>query len=177
MKNKLLALCALTLASAVLVYGQSAANVNVVKNGVVKQISRLQLEKDYPVAVAQRADPGQLRADAIVGWYDKGNAYHEQKMEKNVTRNFDKLKLVEKTQLAVQKADTIAVVDRSKLLANPPAALAQRVDPAKMRADAIVGWYDKGNAYHEQKMEKNLGKDLLKEKIQEKSQLKGKTLR
>jgi hypothetical protein len=99
MKNKLLALCALTLASAVLVYGQSAANVNVVKNGVVKQISRLQLEKDYPVAVAQRADPGQLRADAIVGWYDKGNAYHEQKMEKNLGKDLLKEKIQEKSQL------------------------------------------------------------------------------
>jgi hypothetical protein len=98
-------------------------------------------------------------------------------MEKNLSRNFDKLKLVERTQLAVQKSDTVAVVDKSRLLANPPAAMAQRVDPAKMRADAIVGWYDKGNAYHEQKMEKNLGKDLYKDKIREKTELKGNTLR
>jgi len=177
MKAIFFTLSALVLASAVLVYGQSPSEVNIVKNGVIKQISRSQLEKQYPAAVKQRADPGQLRADAIVGWYDKGNAYHEQKMEKNLTHDFDKLKLVERTQLAVQKADTVAVVDKSKLLANPPAALVQRVDPAKMRADAIVGWYDKGNAYHEQKMEKNLGRDLNKEKIQEKSQLKGTTLR
>jgi hypothetical protein len=176
MKTKLSVLAVL-LVFALVAQSETQPVLNVVKNGVVKQISRAQLEKQYPAAIAQRVDPARNRADAIVGWYDKGNAYHEQKMEKNITRNFDKLKLVEKTQLAVQKVDTVTVIDKSRLLANPPKAIAQTVDPAKMRADAIVGWYDKGNAYHEQKMEKNLGKDLLKEKIQEKSQLKGNTLR
>lgn len=151
-------------------------SVNLVRDGVATQISKKDLLEKFPATKSQKATIGATRADAIVGWYDKGNAYHEQKMEKNLGRNFDKLKLVE-NQVAVQKTSGVEVVDRAKLAKNPPDAVSQRVNPLKMRADAIVGWYDKGNAYHEQKMEKNLGKVFDKEKLLNQQALKGKALR
>ena len=55
---------------------------------VVKEVSLSQLQADYPGEVAASVDPGALRADAIVGWYDKGSNYHEQKMEKNLKPDF-----------------------------------------------------------------------------------------
>jgi hypothetical protein len=77
----------------------------------------------------------------------------------------------------VQKVSGVDVVDKAKLAKNPPDAVSQRVDPIKMRADAIVGWYDKGNSYHEQKMEKNLGKVFDKERLLNQQALKGRALR
>jgi hypothetical protein len=49
-----------------------------------RQIDIRDLQKRYPGESAQRINPESLKADAIVGWYDKGSSYHEQKMQNNL---------------------------------------------------------------------------------------------
>ena len=53
---------------------------------VARQINIKELQKRYPGNTSQRIDPAALRADSIVGWYDKGNNYHEQKMQNNLAK-------------------------------------------------------------------------------------------
>jgi hypothetical protein len=60
--------------------------VGVYVESVARQINIKDLQKRYPGNTAQRIDPAALRADAIVGWYDKGNNYHEQKMQNNLAK-------------------------------------------------------------------------------------------
>jgi hypothetical protein len=58
--------------------------VGIYIESVQRQIDIRDLQKRYPGESAQRINPGSLKADAIVGWYDKGNSYHEQKMQNNL---------------------------------------------------------------------------------------------
>jgi len=51
---------------------------------VSRQINIDELQRRYPGSTEQKIDPAALRADAIVGWYDKGNSFHEQKMQNNL---------------------------------------------------------------------------------------------
>jgi len=69
--------------------------VGVYIESVARQISMSDLQKKYPGTAAARVDPAALRADAIVGWYDKGNNFHEQKMEKNLGHDFGGLKVIQ----------------------------------------------------------------------------------
>ena len=63
---------------------KSSNIVGVYIESVQRQIDIRNLQKSYPGESAQRINPEALKADAIVGWYDKGNNFHEQKMEKNL---------------------------------------------------------------------------------------------
>lgn len=63
--------------------------VGVFIESVARQVNIAELRKKYPGKNAARIDPEALRADAIVGWYDRGNNYHEQKMEKNLAKEFN----------------------------------------------------------------------------------------
>lgn len=58
--------------------------VGIYIESVQRQIDFGELQRRYPGERAQTINPGALKADAIVGWYDKGNAYHEQKMQNNL---------------------------------------------------------------------------------------------
>lgn len=58
--------------------------VGIYMESVQRQIDIRDLQKRYPAESAQRINPAALRADAIVGWYDKGNSFHEQKMQNNL---------------------------------------------------------------------------------------------
>jgi hypothetical protein len=58
--------------------------VGIYIESVQRQIDIRELRKNYPGESAQRLNPAALKADAIVGWYDKGNNYHEQKMQNNL---------------------------------------------------------------------------------------------
>ena len=58
--------------------------VGVYVTSVARQIKMSDLEKAYPSEHAGAIDRGKLAADAIVGWYDKGNSFHEQKMQNNL---------------------------------------------------------------------------------------------
>ncbi len=51
---------------------------------VTRQIKMSDLAKAYPSNRAGMVDKSVLAADAIVGWYDRGNNYHEQKMQNNL---------------------------------------------------------------------------------------------
>jgi hypothetical protein len=68
--------------------------VGIYIESVQRQISIDDLRRVYPGTSAARVDPGALKADAIVGWYDKGNNFHEQKMEKALGFDFGGLKVV-----------------------------------------------------------------------------------
>lgn len=48
---------------------------------VATKVSFTELVADYPAESAARVDPGSLKADAIVGWYDKGHNYHKEHMK------------------------------------------------------------------------------------------------
>ncbi len=52
----------------------------------------------------------------------------------------------------VFRKGVVEQASRSALLAKYPAKLGAAIDPARMRADAIVGWYDSGHNYHAQHM-------------------------
>ena len=69
--------------------------VGVYIESVSRQVRLSDLQKNYPGTSAARVDPAALRADAIVGWYDKGNNFHEQKMEKNLGHDFGGLKVIQ----------------------------------------------------------------------------------
>ena len=69
--------------------------VGVYIESVARQININELRQKYPGTTAARVDPAALRADAIVGWYDKGNNFHEQKMEKNLGHDFGGLKVIQ----------------------------------------------------------------------------------
>jgi hypothetical protein len=58
--------------------------VGIYMESVQRQIDIRELQKRYPAESAQRINPAALRADSIVGWYDKGNSFHEQKMQNNL---------------------------------------------------------------------------------------------
>jgi len=58
--------------------------VGIYVESLQRQIDIRDLQARYPGETAQRIDPAALKADAIVGWYDKGNNYHEQKMQNNL---------------------------------------------------------------------------------------------
>jgi hypothetical protein len=58
--------------------------VGIYVESIQRQIDIRDLQKRYPGESAQRINPESLKADAIVGWYDKGNNYHEQKMQNNL---------------------------------------------------------------------------------------------
>jgi hypothetical protein len=58
--------------------------VGIYVESIQRQIDIRELQKRYPGETAQRVDPAALKADSIVGWYDKGNNYHEQKMQNNL---------------------------------------------------------------------------------------------
>jgi hypothetical protein len=58
--------------------------VGIYVESVQRQIDYGELQKRYPGERAQMINPGSLRADAIVGWYDKGHSYHEQKMQNSL---------------------------------------------------------------------------------------------
>jgi len=60
--------------------------VGVYVESVARQINIKDLQARYPGNTAQKIDPAALRADAIVGWYDKGNNFHAQKMENNINK-------------------------------------------------------------------------------------------
>ena len=60
------------------------AMVGVYMTSVARQISYAELQKAYPANRAGKVDNIKMRADAIVGWYDNGNAYHQQKMQANL---------------------------------------------------------------------------------------------
>jgi hypothetical protein len=64
--------------------GRKSNTVGIYIESVQRQIDIRELQKRYPAESAQRINPGALRADAIVGWYDKGNSFHEQKMQNNL---------------------------------------------------------------------------------------------
>jgi len=55
--------------------------VGIYIESVQRQIDFAELQKRYPGETAQMVNPGLLKADAIVGWYDKGHNFHKQKME------------------------------------------------------------------------------------------------
>jgi hypothetical protein len=71
---------------------EKAATVKEVKSNTVgiyiesvqRQIDIRDLQKRYPGETAQRINPASLKADSIVGWYDSGHNYHEQKMQNNL---------------------------------------------------------------------------------------------
>jgi len=48
---------------------------------VASKVSFTDLVADYPAESAARVDPASLKADAIVGWYDKGHNYHKEHMK------------------------------------------------------------------------------------------------
>ncbi len=52
----------------------------------------------------------------------------------------------------VFRKGVVEQASRSALLAKYPAKSGAAIDPARMRADAIVGWYDSGHNYHAQHM-------------------------
>lgn len=56
-----------------------------------KVVSFRQLTADFPAEVAAQVDVAGLRAADVVGWYDKGHNFHEQKMEKNLKSEFGDL--------------------------------------------------------------------------------------
>ncbi len=60
------------------------AYVGVYMTSVARQIKMSDLTKAYPSDRPGVVDKGRLAADSIVGWYDKGNNYHEQKMQNNL---------------------------------------------------------------------------------------------
>jgi hypothetical protein len=65
----------------------AATDVNTVgiyMESVQRQIDFAELQKRYPGERAETINPGLLKADTIVGWYDKGHNYHEQKMQNNL---------------------------------------------------------------------------------------------
>ncbi len=68
--------------------------VGVYIESVARQINISDLRQKYPGTTAARVDPAALKADAIVGWYDKGHNFHEQKMEKNLGHDFGGLKVI-----------------------------------------------------------------------------------
>jgi hypothetical protein len=65
-------------------YEKKSNVVGIYMESVQRQIDIRELQKRYPGETAQRLNPASLKADAIVGWYDKGNNYHEQKMQNNL---------------------------------------------------------------------------------------------
>ncbi len=54
--------------------------VGIYIESIQRQIDFKDLQRSYPSESAQRVSRDALRADAIVGWYDNGHNYHEQKM-------------------------------------------------------------------------------------------------
>ncbi len=52
----------------------------------------------------------------------------------------------------VFRKGVVEQVSRSALLAKYPAKSGSKIDAARLRADAIVGWYDSGHNYHAQHM-------------------------
>jgi hypothetical protein len=58
--------------------------VGIYMESVQRQIDFAELQKRYPGERAETINPGLLKADTIVGWYDKGHNYHEQKMQNNL---------------------------------------------------------------------------------------------
>ena len=52
-------------------------------------------------------------------------------------------------------------VEASELVANYPAERVARIDPAALKADAIVGWYDKGHNYHKEHMKASEFGDIV----------------
>src|SRR5262249_34926950 len=70
--------------------------VGIYMESVQRQIDIRELRKRYPGEAAQKIDPAALRADAIVGWYDRGNNYHEQKMQNNL-KSFGAIQILPET--------------------------------------------------------------------------------
>lgn len=72
--------------------GEGGDPVGIVRQGLTVSVARTvdfgELQANYPAEVEAKVDPASLAADAIVGWYDKGHNYHEQKMEKNLQTDF-----------------------------------------------------------------------------------------
>ena len=58
--------------------------VGVYVTSVARQVKMSDLVKAYPSEVVGRVDKAKLAADDVVGWYDKGQNFHEQKMQNNV---------------------------------------------------------------------------------------------
>jgi hypothetical protein len=54
----------------------------------VRAVSFSDLQADFPAEVESQIDTASLRASAIVGWYDKGQNFHKEKMEKNLQSDF-----------------------------------------------------------------------------------------
>lgn len=127
----------------------AADMVQVFKNGVVQKVDSAQLLKQYPAASVAKINPGTLRADAIVGWYDSGHNFHAEKMG---TKSMGDVRANPALQRgnAVAKAGMLDVV-RANGKTEQVQMTATR-NPALLRADAIVGWYDSGHNYHAQKM-------------------------
>jgi hypothetical protein len=86
----LCSVAALSFAAAIQVKDQATKvekksnTVGVYIESVQRQIDIRDLQRKYPGEAAQRINPESLKADAIVGWYDKGNSFHEQKMQNNL---------------------------------------------------------------------------------------------
>ncbi len=68
--------------------------VGVYITSVTRQIRMSDLAKAYPAQQAGLVDKGRLAADAIVGWYDKGNSYHEQKMQNALKRDMGGIRIL-----------------------------------------------------------------------------------
>ena len=69
--------------------------VGVYIESVARQITIADLQRKYPGTTAARVDLASMKADTIVGWYDKGHNFHEQKMEKNLGHDFGGLKVIQ----------------------------------------------------------------------------------
>jgi hypothetical protein len=69
--------------------------VGIYLESVARQINLSELQRKYPGTAAAKVDLAGMRADTIVGWYDKGNNFHEQKMEKNLGHDFGGLKVIQ----------------------------------------------------------------------------------
>jgi len=59
----------------------SASEKGLAQSFIAQTASYRELVSYYPAEVAARIDPALLKADVIVGWYDKGHNYHKEHMK------------------------------------------------------------------------------------------------
>jgi hypothetical protein len=108
------------------------------------------------------SNPGNLKADAIVGWYDSGHNFHAQKMG---SKDIGAEVINEAAQRGVALENKISVIRAGKdapevITVEQVAAFAS--NPGNLKADAIVGWYDSGHNFHAQKMgSKDIGAEVI----------------
>lgn len=84
----------MTQATTQAMHGTQDEYVGVYISSVTRQIKMSDLAKAYPANRAGIVDKSQLAADAIVGWYDRGNNYHEQKMQNNLRPDMGGLRVL-----------------------------------------------------------------------------------